>query len=86
MIRFVEGFFILEDGTAEEEARLDAKLERVAPGEKKWKPPGPSRGLGDLVKRVASAVGFKQCGGCKDRQKRLNELFPFKNGEEPPSF
>jgi hypothetical protein len=35
------------------------------------------RGAGDLVKRVTAALGIRQCGGCKDRQERLNKLMPF---------
>lgn len=34
----------------------------------------PRRGLGDLVKIVAQAVGVKPCGGCKKRAKVLNTL------------
>jgi hypothetical protein len=37
----------------------------------------PLRGLGDVVARVTSAVGIKPCGGCKDRQEKLNKLVPF---------
>jgi len=37
-----------------------------------------SRGLGDTVAKITSAVGIRPCGGCKKRQKKLNELFPYK--------
>lgn len=30
--------------------------------------------LGDAVKKVTDAMGIPQCGGCADRQRRLNEL------------
>lgn len=30
--------------------------------------------LGDAVKKVTDAVGIPQCGGCAERQRRLNEL------------
>jgi hypothetical protein len=40
----------------------------------------PLRGLGDVVARVTSAIGIKPCGGCKQRQQKLNELVPFKAG------
>lgn len=39
-----------------------------------------ARGLGDVVAKVASALGIKQkpgCG-CKRRQEKLNKLVPFK--------
>ncbi len=36
------------------------------------------RGVGDVVARITSAVGIKPCGGCKDRQEKLNRAFPFK--------
>ena len=45
--------------------------------------PEPSRGLGDTVAKVTSAVGIKPCGGCKARQKWLNEKIPYKRGETP---
>ena len=35
---------------------------------------GPSRGLGDSVKKVTSALGIPQCDGCKKRQRGLNKL------------
>jgi len=37
-----------------------------------------SRGLGDTIAKMTSAVGIKPCGGCKKRQKKLNEMFPYK--------
>ena len=41
--------------------------------------PNPtSRGLGDTVAKFLKRFGFRRCGGCKRRQKRLNELFPYK--------
>jgi orotate phosphoribosyltransferase len=49
-----------------------------------WQPPDdwdvsqPSRGLGDVVAKVTTKLGIKPCGGCKKRQRRLNQLVPFK--------
>jgi hypothetical protein len=43
---------------------------------------GTMRGLGDVIARIASALGIKQkpgCG-CKQRQEKLNKLVPFKPG------
>jgi hypothetical protein len=40
-----------------------------------------SKGLGDTVAKVTRAVGIKPCGGCKKRQKRLNEIFPYRDIE-----
>lgn len=40
-----------------------------------------SRGLGDTVAKITSAVGLKPCGGCKQRQAWLNERFPYRTGE-----
>jgi len=34
-------------------------------------------GLGDLIKVATDAVGIKQCGGCAERQKKLNVAVPF---------
>jgi hypothetical protein len=36
-----------------------------------------SRGLGDTIAKITNAVGIKPCGGCKKRQKKLNETFPY---------
>ncbi len=33
----------------------------------------PVRGVGDVVANVTKAVGVKPCGGCKGRQKKMNE-------------
>jgi len=41
-------------------------------------PAAKSRGLGDTVAKITKAVGIKPCGGCKKRQKKLNEWFPYK--------
>ncbi len=43
-----------------------------------WKPDQPSRGLGDTIARITSAVGITPCGGCKSRQKKLNKIMPYK--------
>ena len=39
-----------------------------------------SRGLGDTLEKVLSAVGIKKrhCGGCSRRQAKLNKLFPYR--------
>lgn len=37
-----------------------------------------SKGLGDTIKKVTDFLRIPQCGGCKDRQKKLNQLFPYK--------
>jgi hypothetical protein len=37
---------------------------------------GP-RGLGDSIASLTSKVGIRPCGGCKERQKWLNELVPY---------
>jgi len=44
---------------------------RACPGK------GKSRGLGDTIAKLTSAVGIKPCGGCSKRQKKLNEMFPY---------
>ena len=36
-----------------------------------------SRGLGDTIAKLTTAVGIKPCGGCKERQKLLNKLVPY---------
>lgn len=37
-----------------------------------------SKGLGDTIAKITSAVGIKPCGGCKKRQEALNQAFPYK--------
>ena len=34
-------------------------------------------GLGDVIKRVTSAVGIRPCGGCEGRAAALNRWFIF---------
>jgi len=38
----------------------------------------PSRGVGDTIAKVTTAIGLSPCGGCKNRQEALNKLFPYK--------
>ena len=45
------------------------------PGEKSNK---KSRGLGDTIAKMTGAIGIKPCGGCKKRQKYLNEKVPYR--------
>jgi hypothetical protein len=40
-----------------------------------------SKGLGDSVKKALDLLSgghIKQCGGCKKRQQKLNEMFPYR--------
>lgn len=45
---------------------------------KSWDVSQPSRGLGDTVAKLTSAVGIVPCGGCKQRQAKLNKMIPYK--------
>jgi hypothetical protein len=36
------------------------------------------KGLGDTIANMTKKVGIKPCGGCKKRQEKLNEVFPYK--------
>lgn len=38
-----------------------------------------THGLGDTIAKITKAVGIKPCGGCRKRQKKLNDLFPYKD-------
>jgi hypothetical protein len=40
-----------------------------------------AEGLGDVIKRVTTAVGVKPCGGCEQRAKALNERFPLRRAK-----
>tara|TARA_B100001093_G_C26101316_1_gene706952 strand:+ start:236 stop:442 length:207 start_codon:yes stop_codon:yes gene_type:complete len=37
-----------------------------------------STGFGDTIKKVTDFLHIPQCGGCKERQKALNKMFPYK--------
>jgi len=39
--------------------------------------PKKIKGLGDVIANITSAVGIVPCEGCKERQAKLNALFPF---------
>jgi hypothetical protein len=43
------------------------------------KPCGEISGAGDVVAALTSSLGIKPCGGCKERQEKLNKWFPFTN-------
>lgn len=51
----------------------------------------PSRGLGDLVKKVLHPIvkgtRLENCKGCNDRKEKLNKLFPYNNKQDkqPPT-
>jgi len=36
-----------------------------------------AKGLGDNIKAVTEVLGIEQCEKCKERQSRLNRLFPW---------
>lgn len=43
------------------------------------------KGVGDVIKVITNAMGIEQCEACKQRQIRLNELFPFYRQANPPT-
>jgi len=43
-----------------------------------------SRGLGDTVAKLTAAVGITPCKGCKKRQRKLNQWFPYKADTKKP--
>jgi glycosyltransferase involved in cell wall biosynthesis len=47
-------------------------------GPAQTKVPNRSRGLGDSIAKLTSAVGIKPCGGCHARQEWLNRWVPFR--------
>jgi hypothetical protein len=42
-----------------------------------------STGLGDVVKRVTTAVGIRPCSGCKRRAETLNRMVEFTSKPKP---
>jgi hypothetical protein len=43
-----------------------------------WTSKDKSRGVGDTIAKTTHAIGVKPCRGCKDRQEKLNKMFPYK--------
>jgi hypothetical protein len=43
----------------------------------------PSVGLGDVVKRVTAAVGFRPCSACQKRAEALNRMVQFTGKPKP---
>lgn len=39
--------------------------------------PDIQKGVGDSVAKMTKAVGIKPCGKCKERQEKLNRMFPY---------
>jgi hypothetical protein len=39
----------------------------------------PSKGAGDTIKKVTTAIGIKPCGGCQKRAELLNRLIPYRD-------
>jgi hypothetical protein len=37
-----------------------------------------SKGLGDTLKKLTTAIGIKPCAGCQKRAEILNRVFPYK--------
>jgi len=37
-----------------------------------------SRGLGDTIYKITTALHIPHCGGCEQRREILNNLFPYK--------
>ena len=47
---------------------------------------GRSKGLGDTIAKLTALAGIQPCGKCKERQQKLNKVFPYKQTEgECPS-
>ena len=43
----------------------------------------PTIGLGDVVKRVTTSVGFRPCSGCQKRAEALNRMVQFTTTRKP---
>jgi hypothetical protein len=41
---------------------------------------GQSRGLGDTIRKITTALHIPHCGGCEQRQELLNKLVPYRKG------
>lgn len=56
---------------------LDAYNSVNSNAEMEYKIPAESRGFGDTIAKITSAVGIKPCGSCKERQATLNKWLPY---------
>ena len=43
----------------------------------------PTIGLGDVVKRLTTSVGFRPCSGCQKRAEALNRMVQFTTARKP---
>lgn len=41
------------------------------------------KGVGDVIKKVTEVLGIEQCEPCKERQEKLNKMFPFTKKANP---
>ena len=72
--RLADGGVVFSTDTAEGYLRVEADVAgNVLACEIEVK----SRGLGDTVAKITSAVGIRPCGGCKKRQTVLNTMVPY---------
>jgi len=44
----------------------------------------PSKGLGDSIAKLTTALKIKQCEPCKKRQELLNKVLPYGNPHPEP--
>lgn len=43
----------------------------------------PTIGLGDVVKRVTTSIGFRPCSACQKRAEALNKMVQFTTTRKP---
>ena len=79
--------------TSSKEPNVGKKfLQDMPPASQQYE--GPVRGMGDIVAKVAQPIAkgldkvlgtnIQGCGGCKKRQEKLNNAFPFNTGSKGP--
>lgn len=74
--------FWLNQGLIEEKICTDLSPIESAITKPSWNASQHSRGFGDTIAKITSAVGIKPCGGCKERQEKLNKLIPYKKRKD----
>ena len=85
-VKMEEGEEVIVQERQEEEEKFFMNDPRI---------PAKSRGLGDTIAKVTKATGIKKAVdtvfgainkdcGCTERQAKLNRMFPYGKGKEPP--
>ncbi|MFC6095776.1 hypothetical protein ACFPVY_03885 [Flavobacterium qiangtangense] len=66
-----------------EKKRAEEQQQLVQPVPEEMIDDDSIKGFGDLIKKGTQLLGIKQCDACKERQAKLNKMFPFIKRAKP---